>query len=602
MRKTNPLGTGSSPLVIAAIIIVAALLLISTFEFFSFSTANVQRSAVDATNSNAQIEASDMAKILGGKLSAISNNLKILSMTPIVQKLNATQAQTVLVAAQNTTSESTSAYSLIDSKGTLLASSNRSNDQTAQGQNLSQRSWYVGAKASGTIYTDPEFFSITSNQTFIVVSQPVYSLVSSSGVSSKKFVGVLASGVSFAKLGAVVKKQLPLQVQGSLGIVDYKGTILYGNSPQSLGKNLFSNEIRALLPAAISASFYSFVNDSLSGSPALRDFDYQGLTTALASQPVTYGDVLGNPTDQRLFAVVYVTAPSALAAGQVAQVGQLQTFTGLSSAAILAVAAIGAVSVIRRNRTLSELVKKRTASLERSTKSAELMQDILSHDIRNYNQISQMSLELIRDGLSKNDDASRAQAVKLVDSGLKAVEGSTLLVSRAKLLGSIISQPDTQLHPVDLEASLRRSAELVVSANPRKKVDTSFNTGSRAQVQADELLDEAFTNILSNSVNYTETDVVPVEIAVEQATITSGGTPSAGWKITFTDHGRGIPDEMKKDLFTRYLRTSQGTGLGLSIVYVLVVDRYSGSLKVTDRVEGDPSQGTKIEVWLPEAK
>ncbi len=41
-----------------------------------------------------------------------------------------------------------------------------------------------------------------------------------------------------------------------------------------------------------------------------------------------------------------------------------------------------------------------------------------------------------------------------------------------------------------------------------------MKSGSR--VLADNLLEEAFTNILSNSVNYTETDEVPVEVQVEE--------------------------------------------------------------------------------------
>jgi signal transduction histidine kinase len=40
-------------------------------------------------------------------------------------------------------------------------------------------------------------------------------------------------------------------------------------------------------------------------------------------------------------------------------------------------------------------------------------------------------------------------------------------------------------------------------------------------------------------------------------------------------------------------------GLGLSIVYALAVVKYSGMVEVTDRVKGDFSKGTRVEVWLP---
>jgi signal transduction histidine kinase len=58
---------------------------------------------------------------------------------------------------------------------------------------------------------------------------------------------------------------------------------------------------------------------------------------------------------------------------------------------------------------------------------------------------------------------------------------------------------------------------------------------------------------------------------------------------------------MKEKIFTRYLGTASGAGLGLSIVHALVVERYSGKVAITDRVEGDYTEGTKVEVWLLKA-
>ncbi len=139
--------------------------------------------------------------------------------------------------------------------------------------------------------------------------------------------------------------------------------------------------------------------------------------------------------------------------------------------------------------------------------------------------------------------------------------------------------------------------ELVIDAHPDRAINPSFVVTPGAKVIADEMLEEVFTNILSNSVNYTERDEVPVEIEVEGATLE--GKPGTFWKITFTDHGKGIPDENKGKMFERYLKTASGTGLGLSIVYALAVERYSGKLRITNRIEGDHTKGTRIELWLP---
>ena len=275
----------------------------------------------------------------------------------------------------------------------------------------------------------------------------------------------------------------------------------------------------------------------------------------------------------------------------------------------------------------------------RSRKAAELLQDILAHDIRNYNQISMTSAELLRgslDGsvkvLSKattlidtiiketgqsSELADTARRLRgdlsgnitlltdtntFIDSITKAIEGSSNLIDRAKKLGRIISQADVELHPVGLEDSLQTSVALIVESHPQRSINLSSSVKSGARVLADNLLEEAFTNILSNSVNYTETDEVPVEVEVEETEekiLEGKRTPC--WKITFTDHGKGIPDKMKDKIFTRYLNTATGAGLGLSIVYALVVERYSGKVAITDRVKGDYAKGTKVEVWLPKA-
>jgi len=232
---------------------------------------------------------------------------------------------------------------------------------------------------------------------------------------------------------------------------------------------------------------------------------------------------------------------------------------------------------------------------KRARKAAELLQDILAHDIRNYNQIVVTSAEILKADLTSTESQS------LVDAILKATKGSSDLIERAKKLGRIISQADMELHPVDLEDSLQTSVALIIKSHPQRSINLSASVKSGARVLADNLLEEAFTNILSNSVNYTETDEVPVEVQVEEIEAMLEGKRAPCWKITFTDRGKGIPDKMKDKIFTRYLNTATGAGLGLSIVYALVVERYSGKVAITDRVEGDYAEGTKVEVWLPKA-
>jgi signal transduction histidine kinase len=277
-------------------------------------------------------------------------------------------------------------------------------------------------------------------------------------------------------------------------------------------------------------------------------------------------------------------------------------------------------------------LREQVAIAERNRRQAELLQDILSHDITNYNQIILLNTELLKLELGSEEigeknivrkesetmqfDPQRQQeALDALDSIVRTTKGSSELIQRTKKLGKIISEHQKQLYPVDLEDSLRRSVDLIKRAHPERSIDPIVpflhsSSSVKPEVLADDLLDEVFTNILSNSVNYTEKDEVPVEIREEevteeqQRTSTDGRANSAKssfWKITFTDHGKGIPNEMKEKMFTRYLDTGGGTGLGLSIVHALVVRRYGGRVAITDRVPKDHAKGTKVEVWLHKA-
>ncbi len=230
---------------------------------------------------------------------------------------------------------------------------------------------------------------------------------------------------------------------------------------------------------------------------------------------------------------------------------------------------------------------------ETSRKRAELMQDILTHDIRNFNQVARLNAELLEEELTDRESSRRISAI------LRAVDGSTKLIERAKKLGSILSAGNVEVHPVALRGAFERSKSLVKKSNPHVKLNLKSDlTGS---VMADDLLDEVFVNILTNSVKYTDGRRVQIEVRQEPAELrrTPHGRAVPCWKVSISDHGRGIPDGQKASVFKRYLETAKGSGLGLSIVHALVTDRYGGTISVKDRVEGDHTKGATLEVWLP---
>ncbi|WP_056976179.1 sensor histidine kinase [Lacticaseibacillus sharpeae] len=117
------------------------------------------------------------------------------------------------------------------------------------------------------------------------------------------------------------------------------------------------------------------------------------------------------------------------------------------------------------------------------------------------------------------------------------------------------------------------------------KVQNNFDRPIRLDVAADvwaltnvTAVQEILTNLITNAVKYSPADT-PVTISLEQSAQTV--------QLTVADHGRGIPDAEKEQIFERFYRSADvrgsipGTGLGLPIAAQLA-ELSQGKLTVAD--------------------
>lgn len=254
-----------------------------------------------------------------------------------------------------------------------------------------------------------------------------------------------------------------------------------------------------------------------------------------------------------------------------------------------------------------ELVREHAAlareeiALERETRNrrrAELLQDILAHDVRNYNQVTRMTAEILGEQF-----VGDPYTKKLIDDLLISVDRSSALVDKAQKIGKVLSEENAKLYPVELMKTIQDSISLIKNANlsqgkaidDERRIGTSLSTANLngARVLADNLLSSVFENIYSNAVRYTDSDSVWIETAIEE--------DPQYWKISISDRGQGIESDRMEGIFTRYLDSRKGSGLGLSIAHALVVDRYNGRIEIKNRVKDDYRKGTTVEIWLKSA-
>lgn len=230
--------------------------------------------------------------------------------------------------------------------------------------------------------------------------------------------------------------------------------------------------------------------------------------------------------------------------------------------------------------------------IKSSKEEAEFYVDLMSHDIRNFNQITMGYIELLllSEKLSPDETA-------YLEKAQKGVTGSNRLIDNIKKIRMIRQSAGKELKRTELGEVLKQDAETVQKASPAAKITLSESIGKEKRyVMANDFIHEIFRHIMENAVKYDPHEQKLIEADASE-TIEDG---RAYWVVRIADHGSGVPDDRKQSIFERMTKTTKGAGIGLSIVSV-IVSKYGGHIRVEDRVKGDPSKGSVFIVELPRA-
>jgi signal transduction histidine kinase len=227
---------------------------------------------------------------------------------------------------------------------------------------------------------------------------------------------------------------------------------------------------------------------------------------------------------------------------------------------------------------------------ERLRRESEFYVDLMSHDIRNFNQVSMGYMEMLE--LSEN--LSEEQRAYL-EKALSGVRGSNKLIDDIKRVRMVRETGGNNIVPMDLGKIIDEDIQYVIKAHDGQRVIINRNTGSGRMVLSNGLAHDVFRHILENAIKYDEHPEKVIDIDVADS------REEGFWTVRIADRGPGIPDERKKTIFERMSGGStRGAGLGLSIVK-LIVDKLGGRIWVEDRVPGDRSKGSVFVVQLRKA-
>ncbi len=240
---------------------------------------------------------------------------------------------------------------------------------------------------------------------------------------------------------------------------------------------------------------------------------------------------------------------------------------------------------------LSDL-KQLVNTLRQEKGELEFYSDLLFHDV----------LNLCQDALSQIDLSLLKTESNPIDSLIKQRKSRIEILRIAELISNMdkffrIKRKGYELITYDLNVALEKAMESIHDKFDTRRISINHNLKSKKYFTlGNELLRDAFYNILDNSVMFDRNDEVIIDIR-----ITTSEDFEGFWRIEFMDNGPGIGEEMKKYLFDRYARskgTIHGSGFGLTLVKA-IIESFNGYISVKDRIVSNQLKGSIIIIDIP---
>ncbi len=207
----------------------------------------------------------------------------------------------------------------------------------------------------------------------------------------------------------------------------------------------------------------------------------------------------------------------------------------------------------------------------------EFLHSLLRHDIRNKIQVIEGYLHLMKEEIDFSGDAEEYL--------LKAEKGVRSSVELIEKIRTLREANNEEIGEISMESTFHDAVGALQDQMMDIEMEITMDCEKDCRVKAGPLLQEVFSNIIENSIKYSEG--TKIHIKIEE-------TDDEGICI-IEDDGKGISDEKKDKIFQRGFTTDadRGTGLGLFLVDKLI-NIYDGKIDVKDSELG----GARFEVRL----
>lgn len=266
---------------------------------------------------------------------------------------------------------------------------------------------------------------------------------------------------------------------------------------------------------------------------------------------------------------------------------------------------------IKTNLELENLVKERTSQLLEHEKMASMghMTAGFAHEIKNPLSLICGGSEVISRQMNKINTDSLPPA-EVLNNILEKIKSSNEIILKnghrvdniiKTLLMQVRSDSKEKIGPLDIKEVIKTNLDFVLSSyrsrmNNRIEVNLDFSSEACMVNGNPSELGRMFINVLDNSC-YAMSEKVKRDADFKGVLKIKVQKANSRVQITIRDNGTGIPEEVRKQVFTPFFTTKpagEGTGLGMSFVYE-IIQRYNGSIDISSK----QNEFTEIKILFP---
>jgi len=239
------------------------------------------------------------------------------------------------------------------------------------------------------------------------------------------------------------------------------------------------------------------------------------------------------------------------------------------------------------NKNLENIVRERTAQVERLLKAKEELLIQISHDIKTPLTPLCTLLPLVRDQV--NDPKIK----RLLDICIKNANYMKKLIADTLQLLKV-EETELKIENIKLKEYVEEIVENHRLNLDQKRINIDVSIGDDIFVRADKIrLREIFDNLISNAIKYSREEGGEIKIGAEKE--------NDMVKIFVKDNGKGMTEEQLERVFDEFYKADQSghdlasVGVGLSICKKLI-EKHGG--KIWAESEG-PGKGSTFYFTLP---